>query len=48
MYLARARKRNPALIATATRFHQAGDIPANCFVFDADAFERGMACNSTS
>jgi predicted amino acid racemase len=43
MYLARARKRNPALIATATRFHQAGDIPANCFVFDADAFEANGA-----
>jgi predicted amino acid racemase len=43
MYLAKTRKRNPSLIAAAARFHQAGNIPANCFVFDADTFETNGA-----
>jgi len=30
------RRRNPELIEAAIRFHQAGQIPANCYVIDTD------------
>jgi predicted amino acid racemase len=43
MYLAKTRKRNPSLIEATARFHQRGDIPANCFVFDADTIEANGA-----
>jgi predicted amino acid racemase len=43
MYLERTRRRNPALIRAAVRLHQAGAIPANTFLFDADAFEANGA-----
>ncbi len=40
MFLDRIRRRNPNLIRVAVALHQSGAIPANTFVFDADAFER--------
>jgi predicted amino acid racemase len=40
MFLERTRKRNPELIKVATQLHQAGDIPPNTYVFDADAFTK--------
>lgn len=43
MFLERTRRRNPALIRAAVRLHQAGAIPANTFLFDADAFARNGA-----
>jgi predicted amino acid racemase len=39
MFLERTKRRNPGLIRAAVALHQAGAIPANTFVFDADAFE---------
>jgi predicted amino acid racemase len=43
LFLERTRRRNPALIRAAVRLHQAGEIPANTFLFDADAFARNGA-----
>jgi predicted amino acid racemase len=43
VFLERTRRRNPALIRAAVRLHQAGEIPANTFLFDADAFARNGA-----
>jgi len=40
LFLERIRRRNPELIRAAVSLHQAGDIPPNCYVFDADTFER--------
>jgi predicted amino acid racemase len=38
MFLERTKRRNPGLIRAAAALHQAGAIPPNTFVFDADAF----------
>jgi predicted amino acid racemase len=43
VFLARTRRRNPALIRAAVRLHQDGAIPPNTFLFDADAFEHNGA-----
>jgi predicted amino acid racemase len=43
VFLERTRRRNPELIRAAVRLHQAGEIPANTFLFDADAFEANGA-----
>ena len=40
MFLDVLRRRNPRLIEAAIAFHQAGDIPANCYVIDIDMVER--------
>jgi predicted amino acid racemase len=40
MFLDCLRRRNPELIEAAIRFHQAGLIPANCYVIDTDIVER--------
>jgi predicted amino acid racemase len=40
MFLNRTKKRNPALIKSAVALHQAGEIPANTYVFDADTFTK--------
>jgi predicted amino acid racemase len=40
MFLNRTIKRNPDLIKMAVSLHQAGDIPPNTFVFDADTFTK--------
>jgi predicted amino acid racemase len=40
LFLERTRRRNPELIRAAVSLHQAGEIPANCYVFDAGTFER--------
>lgn len=40
MFLERIRRSNPALIKAAAALHQAGEIPPNTYVFDADTFER--------
>ena len=40
MFLDGLRRRNPELIEAAIRFHQAGQIPANCYVIDTDTVER--------
>ena len=37
MFLDVLRRRNPALVETAIALHQAGRIPANCYVLDLDA-----------
>lgn len=37
MFLEVCRRRNPQLIETAVAFHQAGIIPANCYLIDLDA-----------
>jgi predicted amino acid racemase len=39
MFLNVLRRRNPALIEQAIALHQAGRIPANCYVIDTDAAE---------
>jgi len=39
MFLDALRRRNPELIEAAIRFHQAGQIPANCYVIDTDIVE---------
>jgi predicted amino acid racemase len=39
MFLNVLRRRNPALIEQAISLHQAGRIPANCYVIDTDAVE---------
>ena len=39
MFLEAIRRRNPRLIEQAIALHQAGRIPANCFVIDTDAAE---------
>jgi predicted amino acid racemase len=39
MFLDVIRRRNPRLIEQAIALHQAGRIPANCYVIDADAVE---------
>jgi predicted amino acid racemase len=43
MFLERTKRQNPALIRAAVSLHQAGEIPPNTFVFDADAFARNGA-----
>lgn len=44
MFLERTKRRNPELIKVSTELHQAGDIPPNTYVFDADAFtQNGQA-----
>jgi predicted amino acid racemase len=43
VFLERTIRRNPALIRSAVKLHQAGAIPPNTFVFDADAFTRNGA-----
>src|SRR3954469_3537934 len=43
MFLERTKRQNPALIRAAVALHQAGEIPPNTFVFDADAFARNGA-----
>src|SRR4051794_3284711 len=43
MFLERTKRQNPGLIRAAVELHQAGAIPPNTFVFDADAFERNGA-----
>ena len=40
MFLDVLRRRNPALIEAAIALHQAGALPANCYVIDLDAVER--------
>lgn len=40
MFLQLLKSRNPALLDTAAALHQAGEIPANCYVIDLDAVER--------
>jgi predicted amino acid racemase len=40
VFLDSLRRRNPELIEAAIRFHQAGRIPANCYVIDTDIVER--------
>jgi predicted amino acid racemase len=40
MFLKRTINRNPDLIKTAVSLHQAGEIPPNTFVFDADTFTK--------
>ncbi len=40
MFLDVLRRRNPRLIEAAIAFHQAGQIPANCYVIDTDMVER--------
>ena len=37
MFLDVLRRRNPALVEAAIALHQAGRIPANCYVLDLDA-----------
>ena len=39
MFLDVLRRRNPALVEAAIALHQAGRIPANCYVLDLDAVE---------
>ena len=39
MFLDVLRRRNPALVEAAIALHQAGHIPANCYVLDLDAVE---------
>ena len=39
MFLNVLRRRNPALVEAAIALHQAGRIPANCYVLDLDAVE---------
>src|SRR3954462_14061691 len=48
MFLERTRRRNPELIRAAVTLHQAGEIPPNTFVFDADAFARNGALLRTA
>jgi predicted amino acid racemase len=43
MFLERTRRRNPELIRSAVELHQAGRVPPNTFVFDADRFEANGA-----
>ncbi|HEX4751960.1 MAG TPA: alanine racemase [Solirubrobacterales bacterium] len=43
MFLRRTIARNPELIRAAVELHQAGAIPPNTFVFDADAFTANAA-----
>jgi predicted amino acid racemase len=43
MFLELLKRRNPALLDAATRLHQAGEVPANCFVIDLDAVQRNAA-----
>ncbi len=40
MFLDLTLRRNPSLIEQAIALHQAGKIPANCYVIDLDAVER--------
>ncbi len=40
MFLNRTKNHNPELIKTAVALHQAGDIPPNTYVFDADTFTK--------
>ena len=40
MFLDLLARRNPALIDAAVTLHQAGRLPANCYVLDLDAVER--------
>jgi predicted amino acid racemase len=40
MFLDLILRRNPALVGQAIALHQAGRIPANCYVIDLDAVER--------
>lgn len=39
MFLDLLTRRNPALIESAIQLHQAGKLPANCYVLDLDAVE---------
>ncbi len=43
MFLDLLLRRNPALVEQAIALHQAGRIPANCYVIDLDAVERNAA-----
>jgi hypothetical protein len=47
-FLEQTRRRNPELIRAAVTLHQAGEIPSNTFVFDADAFARNGALLRTA
>ncbi|MEW1821168.1 alanine racemase [Arthrobacter sp. NPDC080031] len=46
MFLDLLRRRNPALLQAAARFHQNGQIPANTYVIDLDAVTRNAAAIS--
>ena len=39
MFLQQITRKNPELIKVAAQLHQAGAIPPNTYVFDADTFE---------
>lgn len=43
MFLDVLRRRNPRLIEQSIRLHQAGRIPANCYVIDLDAVQANAA-----
>lgn len=43
MFLDVTSRRNPQLIDTAVTFHQAGIIPANCYLIDQDAVSRNAS-----
>lgn len=43
MFLELTLRRNPTLVEQAIALHQAGKIPANCYVIDLDAVERNAA-----
>lgn len=43
MFLELLKRRNPALLEAAATLHQAGEVPANCFVIDLDAVQRNAA-----
>jgi predicted amino acid racemase len=40
MFLELLKRRNPGLLEMAGQLHQAGEIPANCYVIDVDAVRR--------
>jgi predicted amino acid racemase len=46
MFVDLLRRRNPALLQAAARFHQNGQIPANSYVIDLDAVTRNAAAIS--
>ncbi|WP_284984936.1 alanine racemase [Arthrobacter sp. efr-133-TYG-118] len=46
MFVDLLRRRNPALLQAAARFHQNGQIPANTYVIDLDAVTRNAAAIS--
>jgi predicted amino acid racemase len=43
MFLDLLRRRNPAFVEAAMALHQAGRIPANCYVLDLDAVQRNAS-----